>query len=221
MCFSPGADLVAGVVVTAVGVDTVRHAGHRREGPLAVLPLVFGIHQLIEVPVWWGADGGAANDLAGGAAWLYLAIAFGLLPWAVPLAVRHLEPDRRRRTWMTLLAAIGLAVAIALMVPTAAGPITVTDMGNHLNYSVPLSYGGQLTALYVVATCGAMLLSTDRAVAVYGAVNLAVVASLAVLLATGVISLWCVWAAVSSVAIAIHLRRRHFVDRLLVTTPVR
>jgi hypothetical protein len=221
MCFSPGADLVAGIVVTAVGVDTVRHAGHRREAPLAVLPLVFGIHQLIEVPVWWGADGGAGHDLAGGAALLYLAIAFGLLPWAVPLAVRHLEPDRTRRAVMALFAVIGLAVAIALMVPTVAGPITVIDMGNHLDYSVPLSYGGQLTALYVVATCGALLLSSDQAVAVYGAVNLAVVVTLAVLLATGVISLWCVWAAVSSVAIALHLRRRHFVDSGPVTNPVR
>ena len=220
MCFSPGADLVAGVVVTAVGIDTVRHAGHQREAPLAVLPLVFGLHQLIEVPVWWGSGGGAGHNLAGGAALLYLAIAFGLLPWAVPLAVRHLEPDRTRRAVMAMLGLIGLAVAIALMVPTVAGPITVTDMVNHLDYSVPLSYGGQLTALYVVATCGALLLSSDRVVAVYGAVNLAVVATLAVLLATGVISLWCVWAAVSSVAIAVHLRRRHVVDRRPVTNPV-
>jgi hypothetical protein len=63
--------------------------------------------------------------------------------------------------------------------------------------------------LYVVATCGSLILSSDRVVAIYGWMNLVVVATLAVLLTSGIISLWCVWAAVTSIAIAIHLRRLH------------
>jgi len=63
--------------------------------------------------------------------------------------------------------------------------------------------------MYVVATCGALILSTDRVVAIYGWMNLVVVASLVVLFTSGIISLWCVWAAVTSIAIAIHLRHLH------------
>ena len=37
--------------------------------------------------------------------------------------------------------------------------------------------------------------------------NLLAVTGLALLLSNGLISLWCVWAAVTSVAIALHLRR--------------
>jgi hypothetical protein len=39
--------------------------------------------------------------------------------------------------------------------------------------------------------------------------NLVVVTTRAALLTSGVISLWCVWAAVISIAIAVYLRRLH------------
>jgi hypothetical protein len=55
-----------------------------------------------------------------------------------------------------------------------------------------------------VATCGSLLLSTHRHVRWFGAVNLVVAGLLASLEQYGFISLWCVWAAVSSVAIALH-----------------
>ncbi len=209
VCLSAEADIIAGVVVLAVGVDAMRHVGHDREAAMAALPVVLGLHQLIEVPVWWGAEGIVGDALAGGAAFLYLAIAFGVLPWLVPVAVRRLEPDPTRRRWMTPLVVLGVVVAVALMIPTLVGPIEITVMGSHLSYAVPLIWGSTLAALYVVATCGSLLLSSDRVIAIYGLVNLVAVTVLAVLLVTGVISLWCVWAAVASIFIALHLRRLH------------
>lgn len=206
MCFSPEADIVAGVVVTAAGIDALRHVSAPREKALAALPVVFGVHQFVEVPVWWGLEGRVSQGVADVAAWAYLAIAFGVIPWLVPLAVRRLEVRRDRRRLMTPLVGIGIGVAVALMIPTMRGPISVADGGNHIAYSVPLVAGGLVTLLYVAATCGAALLSSDRVVVAYGAVNLAAVTGLAVLLTSGVISLWCVWAAVTSVAIALHLR---------------
>ena len=209
MCFSIEADIVTGVVVTAVGIDAIRHVGHNRETAMAALPVIFGLHQLIEVFVWKGLDGPASAAVAQGAAWLYLLIAFGMIPWLVPFAVRRLEFDRARRRVMYWLTGLGVLVATALTVPIIIGPISVADGGHHLTYSTSLVLGGFLAVMYVVATCGALILSTDRVVAIYGWMNLVVVASLVVLLTTGIISLWCVWAAVTSIAIAIHLRRLH------------
>lgn len=209
MCFSPEADIVAALVVTGVGVDTVRHIGHDREWALATLPIVFGIHQGIEVVVWWGLDRRIPADLTHNAAWLYLAIAFGVIPAAVPFAVHRLEADDRRRALMAPLIGLGVVVAIALMIPVIRGPISFVDAGNHIAYSVSTDFGGLITVGYVVATCGALLLSSDKVVVIYGAVNLVAVTTLAALQTTGVISLWCVLAAVTSIAIAIHLRRLH------------
>jgi hypothetical protein len=117
---------------------------------------------------------------------------------------------------MALLEVLGVVVAIGLTVPVLTGPVSVVEKAAHLSYSVPLVAGGLLTVLYVIATCGSLLLSSDRAVVVFGVANLAVVVVLAVLLASGVVSLWCVWAAVTSVAIAVHLRRFHSGPSMLV-----
>ena len=174
---------------------------------MAALPIVFGIHQLIEVPVWWGVE--SSEGLMFGSAWLYLIVAFGVIPWLVPYAVRRMEPDLDRRRGMSPLVVLGVIVAVALAVPVLIGPVTVSDGGLHLAYSVPLVFGGPLTALYVISTCGSLLMSSDRAAAAYGAVNLLIVTVLATLLTTAVISLWCVWAAVTSIAVAVHLRRSH------------
>jgi hypothetical protein len=58
MCFSPEGDLVGGVVVTAIGVDAIRHLRDRKDHlALAALPLVLGFHQIDETFVWWGLQG--------------------------------------------------------------------------------------------------------------------------------------------------------------------
>ncbi|MCP4307601.1 MAG: hypothetical protein GY926_12835 [bacterium] len=207
MCFSAEVDLIGGAAIAAIGVDTLRHVEHRSERPLAALPVIFGAHQIIEAFVWWGVDDRVAASVADWAAWIYLAIAFGLLPWFVPWAVRRLEPDPDRRRYATALIVLGVAVSIYLMIPVIEGPVTVVDGGFYLSYSVALSFGGLATAFYVVSTCGSLLLSSDRYLFQYGLVNLVAVMTLSILLMAGVISLWCVWAAVTSVAIAVHLRR--------------
>ena len=57
MCFSPQADFTAGAVVTLVGVETLRRVRVRRELIVGALPLLFGIHQLVEGFVWLGLRG--------------------------------------------------------------------------------------------------------------------------------------------------------------------
>jgi hypothetical protein len=205
MCFSPEVDLVAGVVVTAVGVDAIRRARAPEELPLASLPLLLGIHQLVEVFVWRGLEGSSSARLGDAAVWTYLAIAF-LLPVWVPLAVRGVEPSRKRRTAMTRLAAVGIAATLVLFFSLLRGPVGAAVDGLHIAYVVDIPGGGVAGVLYVIATCGALLASSDRVIRWFGVSNLVAVTVLAWLTVGGLTSLWCVWAAVTSVAIDLYLR---------------
>ncbi len=207
MCFSPEIDLLAGAGITAIGIDAIRHVDHPTQRALASLPIVFGVHQLIEAVVWWSLDGPIPAETGHRFALVYLSIAFGLIPWFIPMAVRCLEPDRRRRAVMAGLAHVGGLVAIYLMWATIRGPLEVFNGGTHVGYRVQLPAGGLVVGFYVLATCGSLLASSDRYVAMYGVANLIAVSGLSFLLYTGVISLWCAWAAVTSTAIAVHLRR--------------
>jgi hypothetical protein len=206
VCFSAEADLVAGIVISGAGIDALRHVKRRSNIPLASLPLVFGAHQLIETFTWWGLDGRVPEGVGTVALWAYLVIAFGVLPVLVPGAVYAIEPDRGRRRLLVPFCVLGIAVAAVLISELISGPVGAEVACRYIDYNVGISYGGQITALYVAATCGPLLLSSRRSVVVFGALNLVAVVTLALLLANGVISLWCAWAAVISLIVVVHLR---------------
>jgi hypothetical protein len=207
MCFSPQADLAGGIVISTIGVVAVRNA-QMRHGHLALasLPLLLGAHQIIESFVWWGLQGHEPHELERIALWAYLLIAFVVLPIFVPLAVVINEPSRRRRFVMAPLVALGFAVSTILFAAMLRGPVNVRLRSYHLAYSIDLHYGALVVILYVAAICGTLLLSTRRRVVTFGIVNLIAVGVIAWLTVDGFASVWCGWAAISSGAIALHMR---------------
>jgi hypothetical protein len=207
MCFSPLADLAGGGVVGAIGIDTARHVDRRADWPLASLPLIFAGHFLTETFVWWGHDGVVSRGVEARATWLYLLVALVVVPFIVPIAVTIAVPVASQRRAMTPFCVLGAVIAAVMLVAVVRGPVTSQIQGHHIVYGVNLRFGGQLTALYVVATCGVMLASRDRVFVAFGLVNLAVVALLGWLMVSAFISLWCAWAAVTSVAIDLYVRR--------------
>lgn len=208
VCFSPQADLVGGAVVTLLGVDALRHVGERRELPIAFLPLMLGVHQLVETFVWWGLDGHVSQGIGRAATWIYLLIAFVVLPLYVPAALWAIEPTTARRRLMLPFLAIGTAVSVTLLVAMIRGPVSASLESHHVAYSIGLAYGGLIVAGYVIATCGSLLVSGYRHIVLFGLVNLPVIALLALSARSGFASLWCAWAAVTSTMIVLHLRDR-------------
>lgn len=208
MCFSAQADLATGLVVGAIGVDVLRHTRRPAERVLAAIPIVLAGHSLMEAFVWLGLQHHVSPGVWRPALWLYLAVAFGVLPVLVPVAIGALEPEsnRRRMAWFI---AIGVGVAVLLTYPIVRGPIEATIQGHHIDYRVDLWHGGTLVFFYVVATCGSLLASQRQHVRLFGAANLVVACALVWLNKSGFISLWCFWAAITSASIAVHLRAAH------------
>lgn len=208
MCFSPEADLVAGVVVSGVGIDALRHVKETSEYPLASLPLVLGTHLLVEAAVWWGETGQVPEYVGRVAVWVYLAVALAVLPFLVPAAILAIEPEGRRRRFLAPFVVPGAGVAALFAARVITGPVRATIVeGCCLSYDTGPGYHWSLGAMYVVVTCLPMLASSHRPMVVFGVVNLVAVALLAWLLGAGLASLWCAWAAVTSGLIAAHLRR--------------
>lgn len=207
MCFSPQADLVGGIVISTIGVVAIRNAQKRhRDVALSTLPLLLGAHQIIESFVWLGLQGHIPHEIETVALWAYLLIAFVVLPIFVPLAVVLNEPSRRRRHIMAPLVVLGFAVSSTLLATMLRGPVAVRLRPYHLAYSIDLNHGALVVFLYVTAICGTLLLSTRRRVVTFGVVNLIAVGIIAWLTVDGFASVWCGWAAITSAAIALHIR---------------
>jgi hypothetical protein len=176
-------------------------------------------HSLVETLVWLGLEDRVSEAVWRPAVWTYLVMAFGVLPILVPVAIAALESvsNRRRLAWFV---ALGIVVAAALTYPVVRGPIAASIQGHHVDYRVHLWHGGTLVLLYVVATCGSLLASEHAHVRWFGAVNLVVAFVLAWLSKSSFISLWCLWAAVTSVSIAVHLRAMSPPRQELAAAPV-
>ncbi len=208
MCFSPEADLVVGGLVVAIGVDALRHIREPKQVVLASLPLLFGLHQVDEAFVWLGLQGHVSESIERVAVWVYLSFALAALPAIVPIAVFAVERSPARRKLIGAMAALGIAVGVSLAVAVFRGSVNAVIDGRHIAYDVSaLRQGRQLTALYVVAACGALLLCSYRDIALLGVLNLIAVPVLMWMTVSGFISLWCFWAAIVSVVIDLHFRR--------------
>jgi hypothetical protein len=206
MCFSPEMDVAAGVVIGGIGVEALRHVQRPRELPLASLPVLFGAHQLTEAFVWWGLRGEVAPHTGHTALWIYMAFAFGALPVLEPLAVLLVEPDARRRRIVRRFALLGAVVSAVYLNAMLHSQIGAAIKGHMLHYDTGVAQGGALAAAYMVATVGALLGSSHRRIARFGAANLVALPLLVVIASQALTSLWCVWAAVASVIIATHQR---------------
>jgi hypothetical protein len=188
--------LVGGLVVTAIGVDACRHLrGRNNLLLLAATPLLLGAHQIDESLVWWSLQDHVPHLAGRIAMWIYLVIAMVVVPVLIPVAILKLAPDARRR-WITApFVVLGSGVAIVLLITMLHGPVTVVLGSYHLAYSIGLKHGLLVIGLYVVATCGSLLVSGYKDVVV-----------LAKLTANGFASLWCFYAAIASGAISLHMR---------------
>ncbi len=141
------------------------------------------------------------------AALAYVLIALPLLPLLVPVAIVLLEP-RGARARVTPFVALGAVVATVLTVAVLAGPVEVTREDHALAYGVGVPAAPVWAVLYVLAVIGPSLLSGYRSIVAFGVLNLVGLTTVAVLYARAFASLCCVYAALTSALVLLHLYRR-------------
>ncbi|MET0627387.1 MAG: DUF6629 family protein [Acidimicrobiia bacterium] len=200
MCFSAEADFASGAVIGVIGIATLTKVRHPREIPLAALPLAFALHQIVEGFVWRDLDHGTTST-SGLPVYLYVVFAWALLPVFVPFAIMLLEPPGKVRRRIGVLVVLGAVAGAYLATSIAAGDVTARSVEHTLQYGGAGRFADVATALYIIATCGAPLLSGFRAIVWFGVANLVAVGAIVVVQSEGLTSVWCLWAAVVSVLI--------------------
>jgi hypothetical protein len=207
VCFSPQADFVTGAVIAGVGVETLRRVRAPRELIVGALPLLFGIHQLVEGFVWLGLRGQVAPGLGNAAKETYIIYAHAVLPAIVPIGFMLLEPERRRSRVMLGMAGVGVLLGVYLLWQVTAYPVGAHEEARCIDYTTHTPNDALIGLLYVAVTCGPALISSRRYLRWFGLVSLVGVIVTAVLRVDELTSLWCVYVAIISVLIFEHFRR--------------
>ncbi|MFW9611193.1 MAG: DUF6629 family protein [Fluviibacter sp.] len=207
MCFSAQASFITGVGLLGLGALTIKRVRTRRELPYALIPLLFGIQQLLEGMLWLTFTK-SAPALNTWLTYLYLLFANVLWPIYVPLAVLALETVKRRRRIIAGFAAVGAIVSAYLLAILLLQPITASVADQHILYDFANPYEQTTITLYIIVTCVSLLLSSHPRVMVFGmAVFISEVVAYT-LYTTWLISVWCFFAAVLSIIVFWHFQGR-------------
>jgi hypothetical protein len=208
VCFSAQADLTAAALVAPVGVVALRWAPTRADLPIAALPLLFAVHQGIEAFVWLGFEGRVSDAVFRAAIFGYLFIAQVILPLLVPIGIRAIEPVAWRRRALLVPLAAGIAVAGWVVYVMNVEPLGAHAARHAVVYETDFRIGPISTGLYALATLGAVLLTSRRKLLLFGLVNAAGFVAAAFIRYEAVTSVWCVYAALTSGIVLLHLQER-------------
>lgn len=205
MCFSASASFIAGAALSAVGVATLRMSSRPAEIPFALIPLLFGIQQIIEGMIWLSFQSGPVfgNSTL---TLVYSLFSHVLWPMFVPLAVGLLEGVAWRRKALAVCQVAGVVVGLYLLYFIVRFPVTSAVLGRHIVYESPHFYILPFMALYLVATCGSSLLSSNRFIQWFGALSLLTFAAAYAIHIATVVSVWCFFAAILSFMVYLYFR---------------
>ena len=207
MCFSASASFIAGTSLSAFGVATIKRAETRAELPFAMIPLLFGVQQLIEGVIWLTFRH-EAPLLKQTMTYLYSGFSHVLWPIYVPLAIGFLEAVPWRKKAIFAFEAAGATAGLYLLYFLVARPVVAEVIGKHIVYVSPHFYAVPVMVLYLAATCVSCFFSSHGFVRLFGGIALLSFIAAYLVHVLALVSIWCFFAAILSLLIYLHLRFR-------------
>ena len=181
-----------------VGVLTLTKVSTPKEVLFASLPLFFALHQFTEGFVWLGVGGHIGERALELAAGIFIYYAQGILPFLVPFALWLIEKEGWRRKLIGILSALGFFLSVYVMYGLATVPSSVSVVNNTLYYYNPWTAHLWVALIYILTTCGSLMLSSSVSIALFGLLNLIGLTLIYLWRPYGFTSLWCLYAAAIS-----------------------
>lgn len=148
MCFSASASFSAGVVLTVIGIATIKKTHHKSQLLFASIPFVFGVQQFAEGILWITIPKLNYFALQKMVTYIYLFFAHILWPLCVPIAILLIEKSSTRKTIQKILVVSGILVSFYLAYCLATYPVKAVIEGYHIKYI--LGYSEVLNYFWIV-----------------------------------------------------------------------
>ena len=206
MCFSATASFIAGISLTGMGIATVKMTQRKEEIPFAMIPLLFGIQQLVEGMLWlsFQYEAPLLNVLM---TYLFTFFSHVLWPIFMPLSIGLLETVAWRKKVILAFQLTGWGVGLYLLYFIVMHPIT-SEIKVNVLYVFPHFHKPMVLLLYIAATCVSGFFSSHRMVNTFGFLALLLFLVSYWFYTVAFFSVWCFFSAILSVTIYLHLKSK-------------
>lgn len=203
MCFSAEASFVGGVLISAVGVATVRKIHKPNQILFGSIPLFFGLQQFAEGLLWSSLPSADHVILQQASTYVFLAMALVIWPSMIPLSVFLMEKDKSRKKWLLTFLIAGVLLSVYYATCLVFYNVSPEIMEFHIYYAndFPKTIGLIAFIIYLLVTITPLFISSIQRTHIMGALMLFSCVVTLIFFTQFLTSVWCFFAALISVVV--------------------
>lgn len=203
MCFSASASFGAGIVLTVIGVASIKKSQHLSQLLFASIPLLFGVQQIAEGILWLTLPNPEYVNTSKVATYTFLFFAQILWPMWAPIAILVFEKRAKRKNIQKVFVIAGLIVGFYLAYCLLAFNVEAKIVGHHITYlqDYPPSLRKYVILLYGLATIVPPFFSHIKRMWMLGVSILISYIVTAIFYEHYIISVWCFFSSIISLSI--------------------
>lgn len=201
MCFSAEASFIVGGALLVVGVTTARKTIYQKELPIAMIPFIFAIQQLVEGFLWVSLTNSDTSQIPFWLSNIYGVFIGIIWPLFAPFAVYCAETNSKRRKIIASIGITGIGLAIYTVMGLIKQPIVAEIINHSINYKHDVANYQLVIVFYLLATCVPFIFSSYRHLSIAGiTITIGFFLAYLTFLETFA-SVWCFFAAIASALI--------------------
>jgi len=200
LCFSAEASFAGGVIITAIGVASLRKVTKSSQLPFASIPLIFGAQQISEGFVWLSLQSPQPPPGLTLPSMIFLITAVVIWPTMIPFSVLRMEESEKKKRMLKFLLAGGMLASLYYAAGLVIFNATPMISSHHIKYvsDFPEKMALPGFGLYLIATLTPFFVSGVRRMSMMGIVMMVSCLITGVFYAEYLTSVWCFFAAITS-----------------------
>lgn len=200
MCFSSEASFAGGIIISAIGVATVKEVHKPSQLVFASIPIFFGIQQIVEGCLWLTIPNIEFGSIQKISTYLFLIMAQVLWPLIIPLSVLLMEENNKRKRILRILLVMGLPLSLYYVFCLLFFNVTPQIIGYHIQYETdfPKSLTMMAFIVYLIVTITPLFVSGIKRTHLLGILMFISCLVTAIFFTQYLTSVWCFFAALIS-----------------------
>jgi len=200
MCFSAEASFAGGIIITSIGIATIRKIHNPSQIVFASIPLFFGIQQIVEGVLWLTLPNPEYLSIQRFSTYAFLIMADVLWPLMIPFSVLFMEVNKKRKKIVWILLILGTITSIYYTYCLLSFNVNPQIMEYHIKYNSDFPNPMKIPAfiVYLIATITPLFVSSIKRTHLLGVLMFFSCLVTAIFFTQYLASVWCFFAALIS-----------------------